>query len=97
MNSIFLTRHAEQRTSQRGFLRSGIETIFHHGEMISDQEVLMTDREINARIMELKNEIQSLDKLRNRKLVVDGSTIITSYCLTKKAKRKCRIRMREAA
>lgn len=94
MSSFSLARHGEQRTAQRGFLHSGIKTIIQFGEMISDQELLMTNREISARIMELKSEIQRLDKLRNRKLVVDGSTIVTGYCLTKRARRNCRIRMR---
>jgi hypothetical protein len=65
--------------------------------MIGDHELLMTNREISARIMELKSEIQRLDKLRNRKLVIDGGTIITGYCLTKKARRKCRVRMRTSS
>lgn len=97
MNGLDITHHAEQRQSQRGFARSSFEIIYLFGEMIGDQEVIMTNREIDILTRELKAQIQRLDKLRNRKLVVDGNTIITGYCLNKKSKRHCRIRMRSAA
>jgi len=91
-----ITQHAQQRQSQRGFSRSNLALIYLFGETISDQEVFMTNREIDILTQELKSQLQKLDKLRNRKLVVDGSTVITGYCLNKRAKRRCRMRMRSA-
>lgn len=96
MISLQITHHAQQRQSQRGFSRTNLALIYLFGETIGDQELLMTNREIDILTKELKSHLQRLDKLRNRKLVVDGSTIITGYCLNKKAKRHCRMRMRSA-
>jgi hypothetical protein len=92
--NISLTRHAMQRLSQRGFRPSTVETIFLNGMNIGDQEYIMTAREIDMLRKELKAQLQALDKLHNRKLVIEGDTVITGYCLTKNARRKCRIRMR---
>ena len=51
---------------------------------------MMTDREIQTQISELKNEIQSLEKLKNRVIVADGSCIITAYFMSQRKKRNWR-------
>ncbi len=92
--NISLSRHATQRLSQRGFRQSMIETIFLNGREIGDGGYTMTTREIDMLRMELKAQLQVLDKLHNRKLVIEENTVVTGYCMTKNARRNCRIRMR---
>jgi hypothetical protein len=89
-----LTSHALTRQKQRGFRATGFERIYRYGTMIGDQEIFMTNNEIQSRIHEYKLEIQMLERLRNCKIVVDGNVIITGYHTTKRERRKCRLRKR---
>jgi hypothetical protein len=38
--------------------------------------------------------IQTLDKLRRRKIIADGDVVITCYCLSKHGSRRVRIKSR---
>ncbi len=109
MRALFLSRHAEQRQAQRGFFPGSIDMICFYGEDIGGGGICIPDKEIDAliceRALEAKRDVvhcklhkrvmQQLDKLRNRKAVLDGETLITCYCLTKRGRRSSRIRRRK--
>ena len=110
MSQLFFSKHAEQRQAQRGFFPGSIDMICFYGEDVGDGGISISDKEIDALICERaieakrnavhckvhKRVMQKLDKLRNRKAVLDGNTVITCCCLTKRGRRTCRIRRRKA-
>jgi hypothetical protein len=106
MTALLLTRHAEARVTQRGFSRIGIKTIYEEGVEVGDGGLsirglddLITEhasraREAEAQFRHHKTMIQTLDKLRRRKIIADGDVVITCYCLSKHGSRRVRIKSR---
>jgi hypothetical protein len=117
---IFITKHAKARMQQRSFSKSDISTIRRCGTVITDHEILLTEKDVDreacdlrARIKQLQrhaervkiwpcgtnvensaNELHAnithyrrqiilLERLRNRKIVIDGNCLITCYLCTK--------------
>ena len=93
MNELSSTAHATARKTQRGFRTDDFDQIISHGTPVGDMEIMLTDKDVARAIRKRKKEIQTLERLKNRIVVVDGRRVITAYPLNK---RKQRDRLRRA-
>ena len=93
MNELTSTAHATARKTQRGFRTDDFAQIITHGTPVGDMEIMLTDKDVEHAIRKRRKEIQALERLKNRIVVVDGRRVITAYPLTK---RKQRDRLRRA-
>ena len=93
MTELTTTAHALTRKTQRGFKEDDFAQIIQHGTPVGDMEIMLTDQDVQNAIRKKKLEIQALERLKNRIIVVDGRTVITAYPLNR---RKQRSRLRQA-
>ena len=73
------TVHAEERMQQRGMRKGDEEFIVELGTQIDDETWILLDRDARRAIEERKREIQRLDRLANRKVIMRGERLITAY------------------
>ena len=94
MIDIVYTRHAETRMQQRGIREKEISLIMALGTQVDDQIWLMRRQDVVRGIETLKRGIKVLERLANRKVVMRGDQVITSYYSRpadqKRALRRCR-------
>ena len=79
MSSLVYSRHAEMRMQQRGFRKGDIELIVGLGTRVSDDAYLLRRQDVDREIDVRRREIQALDRLRDRKVVVVDDTVVTCY------------------
>jgi Domain of unknown function (DUF4258) len=79
MTKLEITRHAGRRMRQRSISMSDIDLILQNGEEIEGQGVLMSNKAADSLIRSLKSQITAIDRLRNRKIVLAGATLVTCY------------------
>lgn len=77
--AYLLTSHARKRMKQRGLRLCDLDLLLSTGDQIGPDAYLMTNEVADREIACLKAEIQHIERLRGKKLVVDGNTVITSY------------------
>lgn len=77
------TRHASERTQQRGFSKEIIEIILKYGGLVNAGggaiKVRLGKKEHQRAISELKKTIQILDKAKGGNLIIGGDDVITLY------------------
>lgn len=82
------THHAEIRMNQRSFRPEDVDLILAAGDQIGPDAFMMsrevTDREIARR----KREIQRLEHLKGKKIIVSGGMIITAYHTTQREEKR---------
>lgn len=79
METFSISNHAEIRMNQRSFRQSDIDLIITFGEQIAPDSIMMTKRRALQLIEDVKSKIQSIERLTNKKLVIEGDTIVTAY------------------
>ena len=79
MNAITYTLHAQTRTQQRGIRGRDIRLIQEFGTQIDRDTWLMRKRDVVREIANRKREIQTLERLENRKVVIKDEHVITAY------------------
>ena len=79
MNGIISTCHGQTRMRQRGMKNGDVELILACGTQIADEAWLLRDRDVDRAIDSRKREIQRLERLRNRKVVICDSRVVTAY------------------
>lgn len=79
MTDLALSHHADTRMRQRGMREHDIELILDCATQMNDCEYLLTEKDAEREIRQRKREIQALERLRNRKVVVAGDLIVTAY------------------
>lgn len=127
--SFIITKHAQARMQQRSFSETDISTIARCGTIITDQEILLTNKDVQRevglirseikslermikhsrvascgtqlpeeqsasciKVYELRQQIIQLERLRNRKIVINGNRVVTCYhCSPSELKRISRI------
>lgn len=90
--SIDLTKHGAIRMQQRGFKNEDINIIAQCGTDIGDHEVFMRSKDVDREILYLKKMIKKIDRLRNRKIVIAGNSLVTCYsCNSNEVKRLRRL------
>lgn len=77
--SIGCTRHGETRMRQRGMKKGDAELILAYGTQVDAEAWFLRKRDVDRAIESRKQEIQTLERLRNRKVVVRGNRVITAY------------------
>lgn len=94
MTELHITGHAGKRMQQRSISNADIDIILRYGEDIDGQGILMSNRAVEDAVRALKSRIATVERLRNKKLVVDGASVITCYpCKTgegRRMKKLCR-------
>ena len=65
--------------NQRALRSEDLDLILQLGEQVAPDAYLMTDRTTDDEIARRKREIQQLERLRGKKLIVEGRTIVTGY------------------
>ena len=79
MTDCTLTLHAEIRMRQRGIRERDVPLILTCATRIDDETWVMRDRDARQAIEERKREIQALERLAGRKVVVRGESVVTAY------------------
>ena len=72
MKPVVYTRHAEKRMRQRGMRTDDIALVLACGTQIDDDAYLLRDRDV-------RQSIEALQRLRNRKVVVREGAVVTAY------------------
>lgn len=79
MSDIVYSQHAETRMQQRGIREKDIALILACATQIDDETWFMRKRDANREIESRKREIQALERLANRKVVMRSGHVITAY------------------
>lgn len=64
---------------QRGIKRSDADLILAYGTQVDTEAWFLSNRDADREIEARKREIQTLERLRNCKVVVCGTCIVTAY------------------
>ena len=79
MIELVYTRHAETRMQQRGARSGDITLILACATQIDDETWLVRRQDAKREIERRKREIQTLERLTSRKLVMRDGRVITTY------------------
>ena len=79
MNDFIATRHGEMRMRQRGMRNGDVALILACGTQLDDETWLLRERDAEHAIEARKREIQKLERLRNRKIVMRDRHVVTVY------------------
>lgn len=79
MSDLIYTRHARTRNQQRGIRGTDIRLIQQFGTPVDRDTWLMRRRDVAREIANRKREIQTLERLKNRKVVIIDEHVITAY------------------
>lgn len=78
-----ITQHAETRMNQRAIRKEDLGLILAAADQVASDAYLMTNEIVDEEIARRKKEIQQFERLRGKKLIVEGGTVITSYHATR--------------
>ena len=79
MTDMVYTRHAEIRMQQRGTRKTDIALILRVGTQVDDECWILLRRDVAREIEIRQREIQALERLANRKVVVREDHALTNY------------------
>jgi len=79
LDNHHLTNHAVTRMQQRGIRNSDLELLLLTASQVSPDAYLLTNKDAEREIAARKREIQSLERLKGKKVVVKEATILTCY------------------
>ena len=79
MDSIISTRHGEKRMRQRGMRKRDVALLLACATQVDDEAWMLLGRDADCEIQARKREIQALERLKDRKVVIHGSRIVTAY------------------
>ena len=74
-----LTRHAQTRMRQRGVRDDDLRLLLTAASQVSPDAYMLTEHDAAREIASRKREIQSLERLKGCKVVVEDGTIVTCY------------------
>lgn len=83
-----LTRHAETRMRQRGLRDDDVGLLLKTASQVSPDAYLLTEQDMAREIARCKHEIQSLERLKGCKIVVEDGYIVTCYHAGRKSRKK---------
>lgn len=83
-----LTRHAQVRMRQRGLRDDDIRLLLKSASQVSPDVYLLTEQDMAREIARCKREIQSLERLKGCKVVVEEGCIVTCYHADRKSRKK---------
>ena len=83
-----LTKHADVRIRQRGLRDDDINLVLLTASSIGPDAYMLTAQDAAREIARRKHEIQTLERLKGCKLVVEGDSIISCYHADANAQKK---------
>lgn len=83
-----LSLHAEVRMRQRGMRDDDLRLLLATATQVAPDAYILTDADATREINQCKREIERLERLRNRKIVVAGGSVITCYPARPKNQRR---------
>ncbi|AXX97329.1 hypothetical protein BAR1_04925 [Profundibacter amoris] len=78
-NTHHLTKHATTRMQQRGLRYTDMDLLLRTATQVSPDAYMLTRKDAKREIAIRKDEIQRLERLKGRKVVIDGAAILTYY------------------
>lgn len=78
MTDLVLTDHARMRMQQRGLNVNDIEVIAKHGVFV-EGGLMLTEKVARSATNLLRQEIAMIDRLKGKRVVCDGHTVVTAY------------------
>jgi len=87
MDELHLTRHAVQRMAQRGFHCSDVDVIVAIGTEVRDG-YLVTRKDCEDAERTLRRMPTTISRLKGKRLVTHGGTVITAYHASATEERK---------
>ena len=88
MTGVVVTRHGEIRMSQRCIRETDLEVILAHGTEIGRNRIMLKRRDAAEAIRSLKKQIDNIERLTDKVLVVVDGQLVTAYHQTT-AVRQC--------
>jgi hypothetical protein len=79
MIPIAYSRHAETRMRQRGLRKADVELIVGCATLVGADVYFLSRKDVEREIRRRRQEIQTLERLRNQKVVVADGTVVTCY------------------
>lgn len=79
MTHLAYSTHADTRMNQRGMRKADIELILRYGTAVTPDRFCLKKRDVNDVITRHRREIQQLERLRSRTVVVNGDVIVTCF------------------
>ena len=97
MSNLVYSNHARTRMQQRGFRERDVEFIVDFGTRVSEDAYILLGQDVDREIEHLRGKIQTLSRLRGRKVVVAADTVVTGYHPRPAARKRDLRRGRESA
>lgn len=79
MSGITLSVHGEARMQQRGLREDDLVLILQCGSALGEDVFFLTRKDADREICRRKREIQALERLRDRKVVIADGIVVTCY------------------
>lgn len=79
MTALPITHHGEVRMSQRGFRKTDLEVILAYGTDIGRDRIMLMRRDADVAIRALKKQITTIERLKDKVLVVADGRLVTAY------------------
>ena len=79
MKNLTVTRHAETRMSQRGIRSSDIDLLLVYASEVGGDRLMLRAKDVDRAVSELKRLIATLQRLKNKVIVIAEGSLVTAY------------------
>ena len=79
MKNLMVTHHAETRMSQRGIRSSDIDLLLVYATEMGGGRLMLRAKDVDRAVGELKRLMATLQRLKNKVLVVAEGSVVTAY------------------
>ena len=84
--TVQMTRHAVERSRQRGFRNGDLELLLRTGSLMQDGAVMLTDADLDREMAMIKQQVRQLERLRGMKAVIDEGRVVTMYHASRRSR-----------
>ncbi|MGV6816508.1 MAG: hypothetical protein ACWA44_04445 [Thiotrichales bacterium] len=79
MSNLRMTKHAQCRAQQRGIRDTDIFIVLQAATQVAHDAYMLTRADAAREIARRKREIQQLERLSGKKIILNGNHVITCY------------------